>query len=96
MLSACSDQIRIAGEAGVELDAEAVQEHRDLSVLADSVDQVHALVLGENPWKSEKRLFTEKTTAPRIHSGGGGSSSGGQSAMARGTALEPYARGRYQ
>ena len=55
-----------------------------------------AAVMGENPWKSEKRLFTEKTTAPRIHSGGGGSSSGGQSAMARGTALEPYARGRYQ
>ena len=54
-----------------------------------------AAVMGENPWKSEKRLFAEKTAAPRIHSGGGGGGGGGQSAMARGTALEPYARQRY-
>lgn len=53
-----------------------------------------AAVMGENPWKSEKRLFTEKTAPPRVHSGGGGG--GGNSAMARGTALEPYARGRYE
>lgn len=52
-----------------------------------------AAVMCENPWKSEKRLFTEKTAPPRVHSGGGG---GGNSAMARGTALEPYARGRYE
>lgn len=52
-----------------------------------------AAIMGENPWKSEKRLFTEKTAPPRTYSGSG---SGGNSAMARGTALEPYARGRYE
>jgi putative phage-type endonuclease len=56
-----------------------------------------AALMGENPWKSEKRLFAEKCAPPRSFGGGGGASGGGgNSAMARGTALEPYARGHYQ
>lgn len=43
-------------------------------------------ILGENPWKSRRRLLAEKVGTPRDFS---------SAAMARGTALEPVARERY-
>lgn len=45
-------------------------------------------IMGENPWKSSIRLLSEKLgTADKF---------GGNAAMARGTALEPEARKRYE
>ena len=50
-------------------------------------------IMGENPWKSAKRLLREKLTPVRTY--GSARGWGGNSAMARGTALEPQARDHY-
>ena len=45
-------------------------------------------IMGENPWKSSAHLLSEKLGTARKF--------GGNAAMARGTALEPEARKRYE
>lgn len=44
-------------------------------------------IMGENPWKSREQLLKEKLNGLRV---------GPNAAMARGTALEPEARSRYE
>ena len=50
-------------------------------------------IMGENPWKSARRLRTEKLA--EIHGSGGHRQWRGNGAMARGTALEPAARAHF-
>lgn len=50
-------------------------------------------IMGENPWKSARALLREKQT--EYHGAGTARSWTGNSAMARGTALEPQARSHY-
>lgn len=45
-------------------------------------------IMGENPWESSAHLLSEKLGIPKKF--------GGNAAMARGTALEPEARKRYE